>query len=179
MSITATQTQLPAGTWTVDKTHSTAGFEVGHMVVSTFRGRFHELDARLEDGRLVGTVRPESVDVNEDNLAAHLRSPEFFDVEQHPEIRFESSQIDVADDGNVTLEGDFTIKGITKPVTATGRYVAVDADAYGNPRIGLTLDATVDRTEFGLNWNAPLPKGGFALDNDVRLIVALELTPEA
>jgi polyisoprenoid-binding protein YceI len=176
---TVVTTSIPAGTWTLDKVHSTAGFEVGHMVVSTFRGRFHELDARLEDGRLTGTVRPESVDVNEENLAAHLRSPEFFDVETYPEIRFESTSIDVADDGAVRLEGDFTIKGITKPVTATGRLVTVEADMTGGRRIGITLDATIDRTEFGLNWNAPLPKGGFALDNDVRLIVALELTPEA
>lgn len=176
---TATQTQLPTGTWTVDKTHSTAGFEVGHQVVSTFRGRFHELDARLVDGRLAGAVRPESVDVHDENLAAHLRSPEFFDVEQYPEVRFESTSIDVADDGSVTLEGDFTIKGTTKRLVATGHYMQVEADAFGNPRVGLTLGATIDRTEFGLNWNMPLPAGGFALDNDVRLIVALEFTPEA
>ena len=171
-------TAVPAGTWTIDKTHSSAGFEVGYAV-STFRGRFHELDARLEDGVLTGSVKAESVDVNDENLAAHLRTPDFFDTSNHPEITFTSRSIDVAEDGSLRLEGDFTIKGITKPVIATGRFTHFEQDAFGNPRTGFTLDATIDRTEFDLNWNAPLPGGGFALANDVRLVVDLQLTPEA
>jgi polyisoprenoid-binding protein YceI len=175
---TATQTQVAAGNWALDKVHSSAGFEVGYAV-STFQGRFHELDARLEDGRLSGVVKADSVDVNDENLAAHLRTPDFFDTANTPDIAFGSRSIDISEDGSVRLEGDFTIKGITKPVVATGRYTAVEADAYGNPRVGLTLDATIDRTDYDLNWNAPLPGGGFALANDVRLVVNLQFTPEA
>ena len=167
-------TAVPTGTWTVDKIHSSIGFEVEHMV-STFRGRFEDYHAQLVDGKLTGTVSVPSVRVYDENLEAHLQSPEFFDAQLHPELRFESRDLEIDDDGNVTLEGELTIKGITKDVTARGRYVHVEADMAGGERIGLALEATVDRREFDLNWNAPLPKGGFALGNDVTLVVALEL----
>jgi polyisoprenoid-binding protein YceI len=172
----AVATAVPAGTWTADKIHSTIGFEVEHMV-STFRGRFEDYDAQLVDGKLRGTVAVPSVKVYDENLEAHLQSPDFFDAQLHPELRFESRELLVDDDGSVTLEGDLTIKGITKPVTASGRYVHVEADMGGGERIGLALEATLDRREFGLEWNAPLPKGGFVLGNDVTLTVALELVP--
>jgi polyisoprenoid-binding protein YceI len=167
-------TAVPNGTWTVDKVHSTIGFEVEHMV-STFRGRFEEYDAQLVDGKLAGTVAVPSVKVYDENLEAHLQSPEFFDAERHPELRFESRSLEIDDDGNVTFEGELTMKGITKDVSGRGRYVHVEADMAGGERIGLQLEATVDRRDFGLNWNAALPKGGFALGDDVTLVVALEL----
>lgn len=167
-------TAVPTGTWTADKVHSQIGFEVDHMV-STFRGHFEDYDAQLVDGKLEGTVRVESVKVYDENLEGHLQSPDFFDAQQHPELRFESRELNVDEDGTVTLEGELTIKGTTQPVTAKGRYAYVEADMGGGERIGLRLEATVDRREFGLNWNAPLPKGGFALGNDVTLVVALEL----
>ena len=169
-------TALPTGTWTADKIHSQIGFEVDHMV-STFRGHFEDYDAKLADGRLEGTVRVESVKVYDENLEGHLQSPDFFDAQQFPELRFESRELDVDEDGKATLEGDLTIKGTTQPVTATGRYVHIEADMGGGERIGLRLEATVDRREYGLNWNAPLPKGGFVLGNDVTIVVALELVP--
>jgi len=170
-------TAVPTGTWTVDKVHSSIGFEVEHMV-STFRGRFEDYGAQLVDGKLVGTVAVPSVKVYDENLEAHLQSPDFFDVEAHPELLFESRELDIDGGGNVTLEGDLTIKGITKPATGRGRYSHVEADMGGGERIGLALEATIDRREFGLNWNAPLPKGGFALGNDVTLVVALELVTD-
>jgi polyisoprenoid-binding protein YceI len=134
-----------------------------------------ELTAGEDGTRLAGTVRVASVDVKDENLEAHLQSPEFFDAQLHPELRFESRELTIGEDGNVTLAGELTVKGITKDVTAHGRYVHVEADMAGGERIGLQLEATVDRREFGLNWNAPLPTGGFALGNDVTLVVALEL----
>jgi polyisoprenoid-binding protein YceI len=167
-------TAVPAGTWSVDKIHSSIGFEVEHMV-STFRGRFEEYDVQLVEGRLEGTVPVSSVKVSDENLEAHLQSPDFFDAERHPELRFASRELTVADDGAVTLDGDLTIKGTTIPVRGEGRYVHVEADMGGGERIGLALETVVDRREFGLEWNAPLPKGGFALADDVRLQVALEL----
>jgi|SRR5688572_32552503 len=170
----AVATTVPTGTWNADKIHSSIGFEVEHMV-STFRGRFEDYDAGLTDGTLVGTVAVPSVRVYDENLEAHLQSPEFFDAQLHPELRFESRELTIDDEGKVALAGDLTIKGITKPVTASGRYVHVEADMGGGERIGLELAATVDRRDFDLNWNAPLPKGGFALGDDVTLVVALEL----
>jgi polyisoprenoid-binding protein YceI len=167
-------TAVPSGTWTVDGVHSSIGFEVEHMV-STFRGRFEDYDAQLVDGKLVGTVAVPSVKVYDENLEAHLQSPDFFDAQLHPELRFESRELAIDEDGSLTLEGDLTIKGITKPVTARGRYAHAEADMAGGERIGLALETSVDRREFGLEWNAPLPKGGFVLGNDVTLTVALEL----
>ena len=176
--MSATATAIPAGTYTSDPVHSTTGFAVKHML-ATFRGSFAAFDAQLtvgEDGRagLVGSVPVDSVVVKDENLVAHLQSPEFFDAEQHPEIRFEAT--DIAVDGPVvTVIGDLTIKGHTERVTAEGSIVGPIDDPFGNTKLGLQLETVVDRTKFGLNWNAPLPKGGFMLANDVTLSVDLEL----
>jgi polyisoprenoid-binding protein YceI len=177
-TITSSTTTIPAGTYTSVIAHSEANFSVKY-VVSTFRGAFREFDAVLtadENGsaRLDGTVKADSIVVKDENLAAHLKSPEFFDTEQHPDIKFTSLQI-TRDGDSITLEGDLTIKGHTEKVTGTGTLTGPAQDAYGNTKIGLELETVVDRTKFGLNWNAPLPKGGFALSNEVKLNVVLEL----
>jgi polyisoprenoid-binding protein YceI len=173
-----TATAIPAGTYTADPVHSTAGFAVKHML-ATFRGSFATINATVtaeEDGtaRLTGTVPVASVAVKDENLQAHLQSPEFFDAEQYPEIRFDSVELDV--DGPIaTLTGDLTIKGNTERITAEGSVVGPIEDPFGNTKLGLQFETVVDRTKFGLNWNAPLPKGGFMLANDVTLSVDLEL----
>ena len=176
---TTTETAIPAGTYTIDRVHSHVGFAVKHMVVATFRGRFEEYDATLEVGedgtpRLSGTVDVGSIEVKDDNLAAHLQAPDFFDSERHPELRFESDSIRI-DGGDVVVDGRLTIKGETRPVEARGSIVGPLEDLGGNTKLGLELTAIVDRTEFGLNWNAPLPRGGMALGNDVTLSIDLEL----
>jgi len=176
-TITGTTTTIPAGTYQSVIAHSEANFSVKY-VVSTFRGGFEQFDAVLtadENGaRLDGTVKADSLVVKDENLAAHLKSPEFFDTEQYPEIKFTSLQI-TRDGDAITLEGDLTLKGHTEKVTGTGTISGPAEDAFGNTKIGLELTTVVDRTKFGLNWNAPLPKGGFALSNDVKLEVVLEL----
>ena len=135
---------------------------------------------RSTDGKLVGTVDVGSIVVKDENLAAHLQSPEFFDAERYPELRFESTDIRRTGEGDeVVVDGELTIKGITKSVEARGTLEG-PAVTFGDVnKVGLTLEAIIDRTEFGLNWNAPLPKGGFALANDVKLIVELELAEQA
>jgi polyisoprenoid-binding protein YceI len=178
--LSALATAIPAGTtWTADPVHSTAGFAVKHMVVSTFRGRFEDFEATLtaaEDGtlHLDGRVRAGSIVVKDENLAAHLRSAEFFDSERFPEITFTSTLVR-ADAGELVVEGELTIKGHTRPLRARGTLTEPLETLGGTVKAGLELEATVDRREYGLDWNAPLPKGGFALDNDVRLQVNLEL----
>ena len=171
--------QLPTGTWKLDPIHSSASFAVKHMVVATFRGRFEDFDATFEvdesgEGKLVGTVKTDSIVVKDENLAAHLRSPEFFDTERYPELRFESTSVRREGD-ELFVDGDLTIKGNTHPVTGRGAFVGPHEDIAGNTKIGVTLETTIDRTKFGLEWNAPLPKGGFALANDVALTIELEL----
>jgi polyisoprenoid-binding protein YceI len=170
---------LPAGTYKDDGVHSGANFAVKHMVVSTFRGRFEDFSATLtvrEDGtaQLDGTVDANSIVVKDENLAGHLKSPDFFDTERFPEIKFSSLQL-TRDGDNVTVEGDLTIKGHTEKITGTGTIEGPHEDIAGNTKVGLALETVVDRTKFGLNWNAPLPKGGFALADDVKLTVELEL----
>ena len=171
---------IPTGTYKDDGVHSNIGFEVKHMVVATFRGRFDEFEANLtvdENGaaKLVGIVETNSVKVKDDNLAGHLQSPDFFDAERTPQLRFESTRFDVADDGTVAVEGDLTIKGHTERVTGTGTATGPIEDFAGNHKLAVNLETVIDRTKFGLNWNAPLPKGGFALSDDVKLVIELEL----
>jgi polyisoprenoid-binding protein YceI len=106
-------------------------------------------------------------------------SPEFFDAASHPEVTFASDDIDLREDGTVTVAGELTIKGITRPVHATGTWIAPAADAFGSTRGHLNLEAQIDRTEFEMNWNAPLPSGGKALANEVTLTVELSLVEQA
>lgn len=182
-TIDASATTIPAGTYKDDGVHSAATFGVKHMVVSTFRGRFEDFSAELvvaDAGNAVlnGTVKADSVVVKDENLAAHLKSPEFFDTETYPEIRFASLNV-VRDGDDVTLEGNLTIKGETHPVTGSGTITGPAEDPFGNTKLGLSLETVIDRTKYGLNWNAPLPKGGFALADDVKLTVELELAKVA
>ena len=177
--MTVIEQQIPTGTWQIDTVHSSVDFEVKHMVVSTFRGSFEDFDATLTSGdggaKLTGVVQAESLKVRDENLAGHLRSPEFFDVEQYPEIRFEST--DLRRDGDqLVVNGDFTIRGITKQVEARGTITDPVEDFTGGIRLALELTTTVDRRDYGLNWNMELPKGGYALGNDVKLVVRLEFT---
>jgi len=181
---TATTQPVAAGTWKIDTIHSHVGFAVKHMVVSTFRGRFEDYDGALsvgEDGapRLQGSVNVDSIVVKDENLAGHLKSPDFFDSASYPQIRFASNDVRVGAGGELELEGELTIKDHTHLVTARGTLNGPHVDIAGNDKLGVELEAVIDRREFGLEWNAPLPKGGFALENDVKLQVSLELTREA
>jgi len=173
---TENTTQLPAGTWNVDPVHSQVGFAVDYMV-GTFRGTFSPVAATLavaEDGtaELSGSAPVTGIKVQDENLTAHLLSPEFFDAERTPEIGFSADDISRSGD-DVVVDGELTIKGITKPVELTGTIGDPAQDAYGNDRVGLTLATTIDRTQFGLNWNVPLPTGQPALANDVTLTAEL------
>jgi len=181
---TATTQPIATGTWSIDKVHSHVGFAVKHMVVSTFRGRFEEYDGALsvgEDGapRLEGSVAVDSIVVKDENLAGHLKAPDFFDSESYPEIRFRSTAVRVLDGGELEVDGELTIKDHTHDVIARGTITGPHEDIAGNEKIGVELETVVDRREFGLEWNAPLPKGGVAVDNDVKLQVSLELVKQA
>lgn len=167
-------TQIPAGTWKADPVHSSIGFAVTHNTVMTFRGELAEFEATLEDGVLQGVAQVASVDVADENLAAHLQSPEFFDAERNPELRFVSRSI-VRDGDVVTIEGDLTIKGATRPVTLTGTIAGPVQDAFGGTRLGLDLTTTVNRHDFGVSWNADLPGGGRILEDEVTLTANLSL----
>jgi len=170
-------TIAPAGTWSLDSVHSRVDFEVSYLA-GTFKGHFNEIGAKLtvdgEHATLEGTTKVASVDVNEENLSAHLQGPDFFDAERYPELRFSAEDVRLDGDGQVSVDGELTIKGVTKPVTVTGTVTAPIADPYGNERIGLNLTTKIDRTDFGINWNNPLPSGEPSLANDVTILAELQ-----
>ena len=161
----------PAGTWQLDPVHSQVGFEIGYLS-GTFKGQFREFDGKLvvhgDEATLEGTAKVASVDVKDENLSAHLQSPDFFDAEQHPELRFTATDI-ALDGANVNVRGELTIKGVTQTTEVTGTVAAPLTDAYGRERVGLGLMATLDRTDFGVSWNIPLPSGEPSLADDVSI----------
>jgi polyisoprenoid-binding protein YceI len=181
MSTQTIQQQVPTGTYFVDPVHSSIGFAVVHNGVSTFRSGFGAYEARLTGGerpRLEGAVDVSSIQIEEPQLKGHLLSPEFFDAERHPRLRFESSELELAEDGSATIRGELEIGGETHRVQASGRFARLGADLGGRARVGLSLAATVDRRDFGLDWNAELPSGGEVLDYEVSIAVELELVTE-
>jgi polyisoprenoid-binding protein YceI len=178
---TDTRQALPAGTWQLDPVHSTIGFEVDYLAGS-FHGQFREVAGKLDAGgdtpALMGSAKVASVDVKDENLAAHLQSPDFFDAERYPELSFESSEIDRAGD-QVMVRGGITIKGVERPVVLTGTIAEPLTDYTGIEKLSVKLDTTVDRTEFGVNWNVPLPDGKPALADEVKLAAELFFVKEA
>jgi polyisoprenoid-binding protein YceI len=163
---------LEAGTWQLDAVHSRVGFAVSYLA-GTFHGSFAPFEASLavdENGKatLSGSAKVESIQVQDENLGAHLASPEFFDAEQAPKITFASDAFE-ADGAFVAVPGELTIKGITKPVQLSGSINGPLVDPYGRRRINVRLETTVDRSDFGLDWNVPLPNGEPALGKEVTL----------
>src|SRR3954465_620220 len=172
---------LPVGTWQLDPIHSAIGFEVDYLAGS-FRGQFREGAGKLQTNGetpvLTGAAKVASVDVKDENLAGHLQSPDFFDAERYPELSFESGEIERAGD-QVTVRGGITIKGVEKPVELTGKIADPITDYTGNEKLSLKLHTTVDRTEFGVNWNVPLPDGKPALADEVKLSAELHFVKQA
>jgi polyisoprenoid-binding protein YceI len=175
------QQQVPAGTWAVDPVHSSISFAVTHNGVTTFRSGFEKYEARLSGGeqpRLEGTVEVASVEIDEEMLKGHLLSPEFFDVQRFPQLRFGSTELSVGEDGSLRVAGGLEIHGETRKVEASGRFAQLGGDLAGKARVGLSIEATVDRRDFGLDWQAQLPSGGDVLDYAVTISVELELVAE-
>jgi polyisoprenoid-binding protein YceI len=167
------------GSFEADPVHSSFGFSVRYQGVSLFRGSLTEVEARLRDGRLEGAAKVDSISIRTpEQFRAHVLSAEFFDAANHPEVTFVSTALDIDSAGSATVAGDLTIKGITRPVTATGLWTAAAADAFGNARAHLALEAVIDRTEWNMNWNMALPSGGNALANAVTLTIELSLVDQ-
>lgn len=173
---------VPTGTWNIDPVHSSVGFSARHMVVNTFRGEFEQFSGRLvsdDSGARIEAVAPvSSVTTRDPNLTGHLASPDFFDAERHPELRFVTRSI-VRDGDGLTVEGDVTLRGVTKPVTLTGEITGPVEDPYGGSRLGVELAGQIDRRDFDITWNTELPAGGLALGYEVKLALSIEFTKEA
>jgi polyisoprenoid-binding protein YceI len=178
MSATASTTTVPAGTYTADPIHSTFGFQVRHNGIQLFRGSFDDVAVTAtSDGEAVaieGSAQVESIQVRIADLKGHLLADDFFAADKHPEIAFRS--ISVRQNGeDVEVEGELTIKGVTNHVVAKGTLTGPVTGLAGSQVIGLALETVIDRTQFGLTWNADLPSGGPVLANDVKIVVEAEL----
>jgi polyisoprenoid-binding protein YceI len=172
MSITAQP--LPTGSYALDPVHSSVGFTVKHNGVSTFRGQFEQIDAELEDGVLIGSALVGSIKSVIPQLKAQLLAEDFFNAAETHTVEFCSTAIRIADDGSVEVDGDLTIRGVTKPITASGTF-AVGVGVTGTEVVGFDLEVMIDRREYGMDWQAPLPGGGNAVGWDVALQVHLQL----
>jgi polyisoprenoid-binding protein YceI len=176
--MSTTLQQVPTASYAVDPVHSTIGFGVKYNKLATFRSTFEKVDAQLADGVLTGSADASSVVIDEPNFKGHLLAADFFDVEVTPTITFRSTDIRIAEDGSAEVDGELTIRGTTKPVVAKGTY-AVGGDAYGNERVAFELETTVDRRDFGLQWQNQLPDGSEALAWDVTISADLQLVKQA
>ena len=162
---------IPGGTWNIDPVWSALEFEVKKLGLMAVKGRVPGFSGTItggDDPSIEGTVDATSITTFDETRDAHLQSPDFFDTQRFPTLRFVSTSVR-GDGDDLVVEGDLTVRGVTKPVELRGRYVGTGVDPMGNDRIGLELTGTIDRTEFGLNWNAPVPGGGLLLPNDVVL----------
>ena len=175
MSTTTVPSTL-TGTYAVDPSHSRIGFVARHAMVTKVRGSFNEFEGtgyfdadNPSASNLQLTIQAASIDTRNADRDAHLRSNDFFDMENHPEITFVSTSVEQVDDDTYRVVGDLTIKGVTKPVTVDFEYTGSAVDPFGNHRIGLEGKTTVNRKDWGVNWNAALEAGGVLVSEKVTL----------
>lgn len=174
----ALPTNVTTGTWTLDNSHSEIGFTVRHAGISKVRGQFKDAEATLDlaenvaDSKVNATIKTASFDSGDVNRDGHVRGEDFFDVETFPEISFVSSTIVPKGDA-YELQGELTIKGVTRPVVLETEFNGVAVDPFGNTRAGLTAETTISRKDFGLTWNAVLEAGGVLVSDKVA--ISLEL----
>ena len=168
---------IPAGTWQVDPTHSQVDFAIRHLAISTVRGTFSDVSATLLGGEtpsLSGSIRLASVSTRDEGRDAHLQSPDFFDTERYPNAIFDATFITPE-----KVVGNFTLKGITNEIELSASFASPATDPYGNERVGIELEGEIDRTDYGVSFNMPLPTGGLALGDKVKLFASLSFVKEA
>ena len=165
--------------WKLDTTHTQVGFSVKHMSISTVRGRFSKFDGAGETdeaGKIAKaefTIDATTIDTNQEQRDGHLKSADFFDVEKYPTMTFESTDVKY-DGADITIKGNFTMRGVTKPVILKGESSPVVKDPWGMTRTALTLEGKLNRKDWGLNWNQALELGGLMVSEDVKLHLELE-----
>ena len=175
MISTSKSTLVPAGTWSVDPIHSTVGFSVKHLGIATVRGKFEDFSGTLEIGegdetaRAYGTVQGVSINTGDDGRDEHLRSADFFGVEQNPELGFESTAIEQVDEDTFEITGDLSMNGVTKPVTLTAEVQGEETDPWGNERVALEVTGQLNRGDWNMTFNQALGSGNLLVGEKVRL----------
>ena len=175
MSITTTSTAPLTGTWSVDPAHSRVEFQVKHLGIATVRGAFREFEGTLELGgeapHAYGTVEAASVDTNEPQRDEHLRSGDFFDAEQNPQLSYRSTAIRQLDEETLEIDGELTMRGVTRPVMLRGEIQGYEQDPWGNERVGLEVTGELSRGEWGMTFNQALGSGNVLVSDKVRLLL--------
>jgi polyisoprenoid-binding protein YceI len=185
MISTAKTTLVPAGTWAVDPSHSTVGFSVKHLGIATVRGKFDDFEGTLEisendeSARAYGTVQGVSVNTNDAGRDEHLRSADFFGVEQNPELRFESSEIEHVDEDTFEIVGDLTMNGITKPVRLRAEVQGTETDPWGNERVALEVTGQLNRGDWNMTFNQALGSGNLLVGEKVKLSLDISAVKQA
>ena len=183
-SATATQTSsLPIGTWKIDPVHSSVEFQVKHLGIASVKGQFKEFEGTLEvsaDGvRAYGTVETASVDTREPQRDAHLRSADFFDADQHPQITFQSTSVRAIDDEDFEIEGDFTLHGITRPLKLIATLEGTETDPQGNERVGVSATAQINRSDHDMKFNMALGSGNVVVGDKVKILLDISAVKAA
>jgi polyisoprenoid-binding protein YceI len=182
---TRTAPLIPTGTWTVDPAHSSVEFSVKHMGIANVRGRFTEfegtlaMEGELANCRARGTVKVSSIDTGDEQRDAHLRSPDFFDVEQFPEITFESTHVEAIDDESSLVLGNLTMHGITREITLNVVIQGTDEDPWGNTRAGLEIVGTLKRSDFDMKFNQALGSGNVLVGDKVAMALDVSAVLQA
>jgi polyisoprenoid-binding protein YceI len=175
MASTAIATAVPTGTWKIDPGHSNVEFSAKHLGIATVRGKFNEFEGTLEIGddlasaRAYGTVSAASVTTNEDQRDDHLRSEDFFHAEVHPELTFESTAIRPVDEDSFEIEGELTMRGVTRPITLRADVQGTESDPWGNERVGLEVTGKLNRRDWGMTFNQALGSGNVLVSDRIKL----------
>ena len=175
MISTAKSTLVPTGTWSVDPAHSSVGFSVKHLGIATVRGKFEDFEGTLvigegdETARAYGTVQGVSINTGDAGRDEHLRSADFFGVEQNPELRFASTQVTPVDDETFEISGDLTMNGVTKPITLTAEVQGEETDPWGNERVALEVTGQLNRGDWNMTFNQALGSGNLLVGEKVKL----------
>ena len=185
MISTAKATLVPAGTWTVDPAHSTVGFSVKHLGIANVRGKFEDFEGTLEIGegdesaRAYGTVQGVSINTGDAGRDEHLRSADFFGVEQNPELRFESAEVTRVDDDTFEIAGGLTMNGVTKPITLTAEVQGTETDPWGNERVALEVTGQLNRGDWDMTFNQALGSGNLLVGEKVKLQLDIAAVKQA
>lgn len=178
-------TLVPTGTWNVDPAHSTVAFAVKHMGIATVRGEFKEFEGTLEVGedltsaKAQGSVRVASLDTNEAQRDAHLRSADFFDVEQHETLTFASTRIEPLDEQTLRITGNLTLHGVSKEITLEAVVQGTDTDPWGNERVGLEVIGQLSRGDYDMKFNQALGSGNMLVADRVKLSLDISAVKQA
>ena len=171
--------------WIIDPIHSELGFKIKHLMITNVPGSFKKFEGEVEtEGEDFNTAAirlkadMDSISTNNEQRDAHLRSAEFFDVEQYPDLNFESTRIDKEDAEHFILHGNLTIKGITHPVRLNLEYNGISQDPWGGERAGFSVRGQIRRTDFGMHFNSVLDTGGIGLSEEVKINAEMQLVKQ-